>query len=467
MRNLFIELLFIVLFLFSSSFEVTNYCQVNTFGLNEIAYSEFRWTGVAVSNERRIFVNFPRWSPIPFSVTEIIDSQLVPYPDEEWNDWEASTPPNNHFVCVQSVYVDKENFLWILDPASLGGSVVQGGAKLLKIDLHTDSIIQTIFFNDEIAPAQSYLNDIRVDTEENYAYITDSGIGALIVVNLISGESRRLLANHYSTKAENIPLVINGQTINFAVHSDGLALSNDRSYLYYKALTGKNLYRIKTIALKDTTLTVSELEQEVKFVLETIPCDAIEFDLDGYLYFTSIENNSIYRMLPGEELSLVLNDDRLKWPDSFSITPSGDIYVTTSRIYFPSGDHGLFSVDRVTSDIKEIDTGSIYNFKIYENYPNPFNPSTKIKYQIPEAGFVSLKIYDVLGNEIATIVNEEKLAGEYEVEFGINNTELSGGIYFYQLRARDVSNVTIAGRQSLGHIFIETKKWPSFDKTSR
>ena len=459
MKYLSIQLRFILLFLLINSFGLSYYCQGNTFDLNEIAYSDYRWTGVAVSNEGRKFVNFPRWSSIPFSVAEIVDSQLVPYPNEEWNNWGSSTPPHNHFVCVQSVYIDKENYLWILDPASLEGSVVQGGAKLLKIDLDTDSIIQTIYFDDEIAPSQSYLNDIRVDTEEHYAYITDSGLGAIIVVDLISGESRRLLTTHHSTKAENITLLINGQTINFVVHSDGLALTNDRSYLYYKALTGRNLYRINTQVLKDTSLTISELEQEVEFVAETLPCDAIMFDPEDYLYFTSIEDNSIYRMLPGEDLSLVISDDRLKWPDSFSITSSGDIYVTTSRIYFPVGEHGLFQIDRITSDVKENDTGSINKFKIYQSYPNPFNPSTTIKYQISEAGFVTIKVYDVLGNDIATIVNEEKSFGNYKVEFSATGGSASGGdafalpsgIYFYRLQVGNPST-------SSGKSFIETKK---------
>jgi hypothetical protein len=71
------------------------------------------------------------------------------------------------------------------------------------------------------------------------------------------------------------------------------------------------------------------------------------------------------------------------------------------------------------------------NFFLAQNYPNPFNPSTKISYQIPELSYVTLKIYDVLGNEIATLVNEEKPASEYEVEF--NASRLSSGIYFYQL----------------------------------
>jgi hypothetical protein len=77
-------------------------------------------------------------------------------------------------------------------------------------------------------------------------------------------------------------------------------------------------------------------------------------------------------------------------------------------------------------------------FELLQNYPNPFNPFTKIKYSIPSAGTslmksVELKVFDILGNEIVTLVNEEKPAGNYEVEF--NGSSLSSGIYFYQLRA--------------------------------
>jgi hypothetical protein len=85
--------------------------------------------------------------------------------------------------------------------------------------------------------------------------------------------------------------------------------------------------------------------------------------------------------------------------------------------------------------------GISLEYDLSQNYPNPFNPSTTIKYQIPEIYFVTIKVYDVLGNEIATLVNEEKPAGEYEVEF--NGTGLSSGIYFYQLQAGS---------------FVETKK---------
>jgi hypothetical protein len=76
-----------------------------------------------------------------------------------------------------------------------------------------------------------------------------------------------------------------------------------------------------------------------------------------------------------------------------------------------------------------------------QNYPNPFNPTTTIKYSIPKHSFVVLKVFDVLGGEITTLVEEEKNIGNYKVEF--NSSGLTSGIYFYQLKAAD---------------YIETKK---------
>jgi photosystem II stability/assembly factor-like uncharacterized protein len=75
-------------------------------------------------------------------------------------------------------------------------------------------------------------------------------------------------------------------------------------------------------------------------------------------------------------------------------------------------------------------------FILEQNYPNPFNPSTTIRFQVPSSSFVNLKVYDVLGNEVATLVNEEKLAGSYEVNFDAKG--LSSGIYFYTLNAGSV-----------------------------
>jgi hypothetical protein len=81
--------------------------------------------------------------------------------------------------------------------------------------------------------------------------------------------------------------------------------------------------------------------------------------------------------------------------------------------------------------------GDVYSqpdvFQLFQNYPNPFNPTTIISYQIPKSGFVSLVVYDALGREIKTLVNEEKVLGKYSVEFNASN--LPSGVYFYTLKA--------------------------------
>ena len=72
-------------------------------------------------------------------------------------------------------------------------------------------------------------------------------------------------------------------------------------------------------------------------------------------------------------------------------------------------------------------------FCLYQNYPNPFNPNTKISWQSPVSGHQTLKVFDILGNEIATLVDEYKSAGNYEIRFDASG--LSSGLYFYRLQA--------------------------------
>jgi arabinogalactan endo-1,4-beta-galactosidase len=111
----------------------------------------------------------------------------------------------------------------------------------------------------------------------------------------------------------------------------------------------------------------------------------------------------------------------------------------------------LSSIQAFDSTLTEIglEELQIFDYKLYQNYPNPFNPVTSLQYAVGNRQFVSLIVYDVLGNEIAILVNEEKPAGTYEVKF--NGTGFPSGIYFYQLKAVDPES-------SSGQGFIETKK---------
>jgi len=111
-----------------------------------------------------------------------------------------------------------------------------------------------------------------------------------------------------------------------------------------------------------------------------------------------------------------------------------------------------FTVD-IPVGIAENETNLPIEYALKQNYPNPFNPTTKIKYQIPELSFVTLKVYDVLGSEIITLVNEEKPIGSYEVEFNSHSgavRNLPSGIYFYRLQVYTANGG--AGN------YVETKK---------
>lgn len=307
------------------------------------SFGEYQPTGVAISRNGRIFVNFPLWSRNhQYSLAEVMkDGTLKPFPDESWNRWQQGDNPREHFVCVQSVYVDRDDMLWVLDPAGPNlGEVVSDGPKLVKVDLSNNRVAQTIAFDETVAPKRSYLNDVRVDTQSNFAYITESGQGAIIVTDLKTGQSRRLLDKHPSTKAEkDLAITIHGQQIKDSsgnppqINADGIALDPQGQYLYYKALTGKTLYRIKTSALQDVGISEADLGKAVESLGQTMVSDGMIMDGGGQLYLTAMEQSGIVRYRPADKtMELVAQDDKLMWPDSLAISPDNELYVTDSQI---------------------------------------------------------------------------------------------------------------------------------------
>ncbi|MFO7654699.1 MAG: L-dopachrome tautomerase-related protein [Candidatus Krumholzibacteriia bacterium] len=313
-------------------------CLAEGWNLVQEATSDRQWTGIAVAGDGRVFVCFPRWSPdVPVSVALLTRGEPVPYPDREWNCWnagdEADLDPSRRFVCVQSVHVDARDRLWILDPASpMFQGVVPGGAKLLEVDLAADRVVRTIVFPPHIAPPASYLNDVRVDVATETAYLTDSGEGALVIVDLASGAMTRRLAGHPATRADGIEVVVDGRRFDRPVHADGIALDAVGGWLYFQPLTSRTLRRLPLVALRDTGLDDEALAARITEVADSGVADGLLYAYGGVL-LSALEAGEVRHVSPGGYMVTLVRDPRVSWPDSFALGPDGSVWFTTSQIH--------------------------------------------------------------------------------------------------------------------------------------
>jgi sugar lactone lactonase YvrE len=304
--------------------------------------NDFQPTGISVSKTGRLFVNFPLWSDrYVNAVVEVMpDGTSKPFPDPEWNQWDfKAASAAKHFVCVQSVVVDESDALWILDPAAPAlGPVVPGGAKLVKVDLKTNRVSRVIPFGPEVAKPDSYLNDIRFDLPRHTAYMTDSGHGGLVVLDLDSGQAHRALDGDPSVMVEQgVHVIVNGKDLLRygkppQFNADGIALSPDGEYLYYKPVTAENLYRVKTSLLRAANSAPDKVKAGVEKVAKTFPTDGLWMDKNRNLYLSDVSNDAVARLSPDGKLERIVSDPRLQWPDTFTEGPDGSIYISASNI---------------------------------------------------------------------------------------------------------------------------------------
>ena len=313
--------------------------------LEKVASFDHQVTGVTVSEDGRIFVNFPRWSEdVPISVAEVMkDGSIKPYPNDEWNAWRnakmSEMSARDHFVTVQSVVADGRGSLWVVDPAAPNAEkTIKDGPKLVQIDLKTNSVKQVYPFASEVAGPASYLNDVRIAPDGAFAYFTDSGSpGGLVVLDLNSGKAWRVLSDDPSTQFEkDVVVQVDGKPLRRPdgrqplFNADSIALSKDGKTLYWKALTGKTMNRISTEALQKAGQDPSAAKPE-KFA-DTEPTDGLWIDSENRIYLSTIQNDGIKILGPDGKVTPFLQDSRLRWPDTFSQGPDGTMYITASHI---------------------------------------------------------------------------------------------------------------------------------------
>lgn len=317
----------------------------NSYTFETVATSDLQWTGIAISKTNRLFVNYPTWNiKSPFKVAELVKGKEVAYP---------SAKDNKRFVCVQSVVVDKLDRLWVLDPANPHfKDVVSSGAKLFMIDLKRNKIIREYSFPKEVAPAKSYLNDVRIDSKRKVAYITDSQLGGIIVLNLVTGKSFRALDATVTNKVlANLDFIDFQSTGKWygKTQSDGIELSEDGKTLYFTALTGNVLYSIPTAMLRDTNKTPQERAAAITTInTQNVPTDGM-IRVGRKLYMANLPQECIWQYdLVSRTGQNIIYSEKIRWADSFTVDKRGDIYFTTSQINYPKDKRGKYKIMKLT-----------------------------------------------------------------------------------------------------------------------
>ena len=330
-----------ILFLLMSSHIVTAQFPSQSPKLETVAeFGKHQPIGVGISKERRIFITFPKTPEnYDYGLAEIVNGQRKPYPNAEWNQWD-SLNPQNRFINVQALFVDQINALWVLDPANPGDEapIIQG-IKLMKINLATNQI-EKIYRFEDLPRERTGLNDVRVDTRRQVAYLSDPMRSAIVVLDLSSGKSRTLLEGDKSTKADpDFRLKIDGQEVRdnkgkyFSSNVNGIALTDDFKYFYYRAINQTKLFRIATDYLNDTSLTPAQVASKVETMGETGVSHGMTSDKVGNVYLTDSPNKAVRYLTPDRRLETLVRDSRLLWPDSFAVGPDGYLYLTAAQIH--------------------------------------------------------------------------------------------------------------------------------------
>lgn len=301
--------------------------------------------GVAVSKENRIFITFPKKPEnYDYALAEIVNysdgrGQRKPYPNAEWNQWD-SLKPKERFMNVQALFVDQTNALWVLDPGNPGESAtIPDGVKLLKINLANNQI-EKIYRFEDLPREKTALNDVRVDTQHQVAYLSDPKRATIVVLDLKTGKSRNLLEGDKSTKADpDFVLKIDGKEVKdkdgkpFSSNVNGIALTDDFTYLYYRPITQTKLFRIATEYLRNAALSPADVASHVEVVAETGVSHGMISDAKGNVYLTDSPSKAVRYVTPARKLETLARDSRFLWPDSFAIGPDGYLYMTAAQIH--------------------------------------------------------------------------------------------------------------------------------------
>lgn len=285
---------------------------------------------VAVSASGRVFFTVhPEARPQGNKLLEFVDGASIPFPD--------GRSQQTLFDTVLGVVIDQYDRLWTIDHGNHGMRT----ARLLAFDIHTRELIHDQVFDEEIAPLGSFLQDLQVSADGRTVIIADASFWrkspALIVYDIETATARRILISHESTSPENYVIESNGRVMSFmgGIVSlrggvDGIALGEE--WLYYGALSGASLYRVRLSDIRDPSIPNSQIKALVERVSKKPLSDGLSIDRLGNVYITDVEHNAIFRLDENGDLRTLIQSSRVRWPDALSFGPDGWLYVADSAL---------------------------------------------------------------------------------------------------------------------------------------
>jgi sugar lactone lactonase YvrE len=304
----------------------------------------YTWNGVTVSRTGRLFVSMQRDTPESTtpSVGEILpDGRIAPFPNNRWNQFRFGNSGGDQFIGINSVVSDVDDQLWVVDPAGVGGKPIKGKAKLVQIDIATRRIVRVYPFDTTVVPEGGFINDVRV--ADGYAYLPDSSLGALIVLNLKSGQARRVLAEDVRLRSDrSLQLTVNGRPYrnvegvlpNGNMSVNPIELSPDGRHLYFQPSGGPVLMRLQTDLLRNFSTPDSVLSKAIESMGRGPFNAGMTMTSDGSIYFSDIELGGITRRHPDGRFEVVARGPAsiLVWPDASRMGPDGYLYFPSSQI---------------------------------------------------------------------------------------------------------------------------------------
>jgi sugar lactone lactonase YvrE len=308
---------------------------------------DFRLVGIGVSARGRVFATAPSSNVrSQFSMVEVDPKSgaITPYPDAAWNNFSDHGDGKSEWISVQALWVDKADHLWALDSSLAKVDQERLPPKLVEFNLATNKVIRQYDFRGVVS-AKDSLNDLRIDLVHHYAYLTNIGSkGSLVVLDLKTGESRQVLVGGRSTFADPTQHLMFGSEIALrpdgsaaAIHADGIALSPDAQWLYYRPLTDHNYWRVPTSALRDAKLSDTDMTKKVEYLGSSALTGGLIMDSHGTLYGGDLEHGTVVAITrtPSHTLStkiFVSDPSKLSWADGFAIS-GGYLYIADSHLW--------------------------------------------------------------------------------------------------------------------------------------